>query len=143
MKFDLEQYAGRRIEIELEGQKVRGRVVRGAGRQPVLLEERGPVGGQKSDTHERLRMLRTWKRRDLTDAELIGLVDRTEKPAQPKRQRSSEWSETVALAEADPTLPPSDWEKGLLAWSEVVHAARRKVERSRKAMMQALREAAS
>jgi hypothetical protein len=140
--IDLEDYAGKRIEVELEGERFRGRVVRGPARQPLLLEERGEIGSKRSDAHQRLRMLRTWTQRQLEQAVLHKILPMSEPRDRKKRRKVTEWSETVAMAEGDPAIPPRDWTGGLLAWAEVVYAARRKVERSRKAMMQALREAA-
>ncbi len=143
MKMDLEKYAGRRIEVRINKQRVRGRVVRGASRQPVLMEERGQIGDERSDMHRKLRMLRTWTVRQMAQAEFIKVLPASEPRAKKKRRLSSEWSETVQVAEGDPAIPPRDWESGMLAWAEIVHAARRKVDRSRKAMLLALREAAS
>lgn len=140
--IDLEDYAGKRIEVELNGERFRGRVVRGPARQPMLLEERGEIGRERSDAHQKLSMLRTWTQRQLQNAEFCQLLPMSEPKSRKKRRKKPEWSEVVARAEADPAIPPRDWKGGLLAWAEVVYAARRKVERSRKAMMQALKEAA-
>jgi len=140
--LDLENYAGRRIEIELDGRHLKGQVVRGPGRKPVLLEELGQVGSERSDAHKKLTMLKTWTRRQLEGATFVAVLPSVDKPSPPKRRRKAQWSETVAIAEGDPATPPKDWEGGVLAWAEAVHAARRKVDRSRKAMMQALHEAA-
>jgi hypothetical protein len=148
-EMDLESYAGRRIEVEIDGRRFRGQVVRGPGRTAVLLEERGQVGEHRSDTHQELMMLKTWTSRQLLGATLVEVLS-GEAPAKTKakaktrakKPRRNPWNETVALAEADPTVPSPDWGDGLLAWSEAVHAARRRVDRGRKAMMDALRQAA-
>ena len=108
---------------------------------PILLEDLGEVGDSKSDAHERLRMVRTWTERQLDGAEVIQVIS-SKRPTRKKKRKKKPWSETVAIAEGDPALPPPNWEGGLLAWAETVHAARRKVDRSRKAMLAALKEAA-
>jgi hypothetical protein len=143
--IDLESYSGRRIEVEIDGRRVRGQVTRGPGRTAVLLEERGQVGEHRSDTHRELSMLKTWTARQLAGATLVEVLS-SELAAKPKTKQTKPkrkpWNETVALAEADPSVPSPDWDGGLLAWAEAVHTARRRVDRGRKAMMEALREAA-
>jgi len=141
--IDLESYSGRRIEVEIDGRRHRGQVTRGPGRSAVLLEERGQVGEHRSDTHRELTMLKTWTSRQLADATLVAILSgETVAKPKPKKPKRNPWNETVALAEADPSVPSSDWDGGLLAWAEAVHTARRRVDRGRKAMMEALREAA-
>lgn len=140
--LDLERYAGRRVEIELDGHRIRGQVVRGPGRKALLLEELGQVGEKRSDAHKKLGMFKTWTRHQLRGAKFVKILASKTNQHQPRRRRAAKWSDTVVIAEGDPAIPPKDWEGGLLAWAESVHAARRKVDRSRKAMMQALREAA-
>jgi hypothetical protein len=142
MKLDISEHAGRRIEVEIDGQRVRGRVMRGADRRAIFMEERGPVGTARSDTHKNLHMLRTWSARQLEDAILVAVLPAAEVAAKPRRRCCSEWSETVKVAEGDPANPPREWDGGMLAWAELVYAARRQVERSRKNMLKALREAA-
>lgn len=143
--IDLESYSGRRIEVEIDGRRLRGQVTRGPGRTAVLLEERGQVGENRSDTHRELTMLKTWTARQLAGATLVAVLS-NEPAAKPKPKRAkpkkNPWNETVALAEADPSVPSPDWDGGLLAWAEAVYAARRRVDRGRKAMMDALRDAA-
>ena len=141
--MDLTPYQGQRIEIEIDGNRCCGRVIRGPSRQLVFLEERGNVA-QRSDMHQKLGMCRILKPRDLHNASLVGVLCEEEPcPTTTNRNRKRPWNEVVAVAEGDPATPPRDWRDGMLAWAEAVHAARRKVDRSRKAMMQALRESAS
>jgi len=140
---DLTKYAGRRVEVEVNGQRLRGRVVRGPGRQAILLEERGLVGEDRSDAHTRLGVLRTWTGHQLLQAKVLRVLPQEQKKRRPPARRTRPWSDVVALAESDPTQPPPDWQEGLLAWAQKVQAARRQVDRSRKAMLEALREASS
>lgn len=137
---DLTDYQGRRIELEIDGRKCSGRVVRGPARQLVFLEERGSVAA-RNDMHQRLSMSKIWTARDLEGAKLLKVLGAKERaPAKKKKEQS--WADVVTMAEADPAMPPKTWQEGMLAWAEKVYLARRKVERSRKAMMNALREAA-
>jgi len=138
--MDLTPYEGQQIEIEIDGQQHRGKVIRGPARQLVFLEERGPVA-HRSDMHQRLGMCRIRKGHELRQAGVVRVLSTDEGQAAPTPKKRS-WRETVALADGDPTLPPRDWQGGLLAWAEAVYGARRQVERSRKAMIQALNEAA-
>lgn len=140
---DLVQYAGQHIEVELEGRRFRGRVVRGAGRKAILLEDLGTVGEKRSDIHKKLQMSKTWTSRQLREARVIQILNGASQGAPKKQRTPPPWNEIVLRAEGDPANPPADWEGGLLAWAESVYAARRKVDRSRKAMMEALREAAT
>lgn len=139
---DLNPYQGRRIEIEIDGQRCSGRVIRGPARQLVFLEERGNLEG-RSDMHRRLGMCKIWTPSQLRGATLVKVLGAAEGRNHQRERQEPSWSEVVAMAEADPALPPRDWRDGMLAWAEAVYAARRRVERGRKAMMQALREAAS
>jgi hypothetical protein len=135
-------FEGKRVEIEVDGRRVRGRVVRGPGRKPVLLEDRGTVGEDR-DCHAELGMLRIWRPRQLTAAKVVQVLG-CEPAAEPRRSRKRrlEWDQAVEIAAGDPARPPADWDAGELAWAEAVHAARRQVARSRKAMLRALKQAA-
>jgi len=92
--------------------------------------------------HERLSMSKIWTARDLGDAKILKVLCGSERAQAKKKSKEKPWSDVVAMAEADPAMPPKSWKEGMLAWAEQVYAARRKVDRSRKAMMNALREAA-
>ncbi len=140
--MDLTPYQGQRIEVEVEGRRCCGRVIRGPARQLVFLEERGTVA-ERNDMHQKLTMCRIWKAPELKGAKMLQVLSPGQGGAtKTAKTRKRPWNEVVALAEADPAIPPSDWEDGLLAWSEAVHNARRKVDRSRKAMLKALHETA-
>lgn len=138
---DLTCYKGRRIEIEIEDRRCLGRVIRGPARQVVFLEERGNME-DRSDIHRRLGACRIWSASQLRDAKLVRVLDGSDDAPRTRHRDTPSWGEVVALAEADPAIPPSSWKYGMLAWAEAVYSARRKVDRGRKAMLQALREAA-
>ena len=131
MGFELEKHAGQRVEIELKGRVVRGRVVRGPARRVVLLEERGTVGAARSDMHQELRVLRTWTAKELEGATLRRIIDKTSTRSPRQSLRSLSVGEIEALAESDPAIPPPHWEGGLLAWAQRVQAARRRLRRIR------------
>ena len=143
----LAPFEGKRIEVEVDGQRVAGRVIRGPGRRLVLLEEKGAVGDQGSGYTERLSLLRIWRPAQLADARVV--AELPSEPVPPSRTRArkrrprAELSDAVRVAASDPDRPPDEWEGGQQAWAEAVQAAKRSVDRSRKAMLKALREAAA
>lgn len=141
---DLWRFEGRRVEVEIDGERVRGRVVRGPARTHVLLEERGPVGDVGTGAHAKLALLRVWRARELEACRVVGeLPAEAAAPPPPRRRKKPDFAKAVEIATSDPLTPPADWDAGQIAWAEAVHSARRQVDRSRKAMLRALKEAAS
>ncbi len=140
---ELWKYEGKRVEVEIDGQRVRGRVVRGPSRSHVLLEERGAVGDVGTGAHAKLALLRVWRPKELEDCCVLGeLAHEATAPPPPRRRRKPDFARAVEIATGDPESPPDGWESGQIAWAEAVHNARRQVDRSRKAMIRALKEAA-
>ena len=139
----LADFEGKRVEVEVEGKRICGRVIRGPGRKHMLLEECGPVGDVGTGCHAKLSKLKVWRPNDLEGGTVLQELP-CELVRKPRRRRKgrADWSKAVAVASGDPKNPPDDWEEGQLAWAETVAAARRRVERGRRAMMRALKAAA-
>jgi hypothetical protein len=141
---ELAHLEGKRVEVEIDGRRVCGRVVRGPARKPMLLEERGPVGDVGTGCHAKLTMLRIWRGQELAGCRIVKVLT-TEGPSAPparRRRRKPDWAEAVEVAAGDPLRPPDDWQAGQIAWAEAVHTARRQVDRGRRAMVNALKKAA-